>query len=147
MSKKKKQKGENSPDCPYYQPSVQNQHVRTFFGMMKERYGWDYSFKKDFSFTGGLVPFLKKLYAKRHEEYGDDYGCGKNKKRLVESEQDKLERIGDLDESDITLHQIKLLFSNGMGWGLHGAQEHSNLQVKHISHGTFEKGHEFDGLL
>ena len=56
--------------CPYYQPAVQNVNLRCFFALMKERYDWHYSFERDFSFTGGLVPFLKQLYAKRHLEYG-----------------------------------------------------------------------------
>ena len=28
-------------NCPYYQPSVTNQHLRTFFAMTRDRYGWN----------------------------------------------------------------------------------------------------------
>ena len=47
----------------------------------------------------------------------------------------------------MTLHQIKLLFANGMGWGLRGATEHAKLQTMHISKGIIEERHEFAGMV
>ena len=115
---------------------------------MRECYGWNYSFDSDFNFMGGVVAFLKALYDKRHRIYGDQYGCGKNKKRVEESEVEKLSRVGELDESDITNHQIKLLFANGMGWGLRGSSEYAMLEIKkNIVHGVFEQSCEqFAGM-
>ena len=88
---------------------------------------------------------MKKLYEKRHGEYGNLFGGGVNKKQLKESEQDKLNQIAYLDETDIETHQIKLLFENVMGWGLRGSEEHSILEVKHVEYGVLEERHEFAG--
>ena len=69
-NKNNKNEDEPEPECPYYQPSVQNVHIRTFFALMEEHYGWHYSLESDFTFSGGLFASLKQLYAKCHEEYG-----------------------------------------------------------------------------
>ena len=67
--------------CPYYQPSVQNVRLRTFFAVTRERYDWQYSFETDFSFTGGVVPFLKALYLKRSKDF--QVGCRITKYALL----------------------------------------------------------------
>ena len=85
-----------------------------------------------------------KLYAKRHVQFGNNFGGMRNCKRLPESEQDKLKMVY-FDELDITMHQIKLVFANGMGWGLRESSENSMLEVKHIEFVILEEGHEFAG--
>ena len=57
-----------------------------------------------------------------------------------------MEKVSLLDESDITNHQIKLLFANGMGWGLRGSTEHSKLKIMHVTKGVLEDRHEYAGL-
>ena len=74
------------------------------------------------------------------------YGCGMNKKVIAESEEDKLSKLTQLDENNLHFHQIKLLFANGMGWGLRGAMEHAKLAVMHVVSGKIEEAHEYKGL-
>ena len=62
------------------------------------------------------------------------------------SEEEKLEKVALFDESDIMTHQIKLLFANGMGYGLRGLSEHKSLEVSHISKGVLESNNEYAGM-
>ena len=64
-----RKKSKNPPDFPWYQPSTQNQRLRTLLGSTSKSYGWRYEMS-DFSFKGGLKGFLDKLYAKRYKEFG-----------------------------------------------------------------------------
>ena len=54
---------------PYYQPSTQNQRLRTFFGTVSRVFTWQYDLC-DFNFNRGLNGFIKDLYAKREKEFG-----------------------------------------------------------------------------
>lgn len=64
-----RKKSKNPPDFPWYQPSTQNQRLRTLLGSTSKTYGWQYDVA-DFSFKGGLKGFLDKLYKKRYIEFG-----------------------------------------------------------------------------
>ena len=64
-----RKKSKNSSDFPWYQPSTQNQRLRTLLGSTSKEYGWKYEMS-DFSFKGGLKGFLDKLYSKRYKEFG-----------------------------------------------------------------------------
>ena len=75
-----------------------------------------------------------------------EYGCGTHKKKIAESGEDKLVKMAELDETSIHMHQIKLLFANGMGWGLRGATEHSKLEVMHVAKGYLEERHQYAGM-
>lgn len=65
-----RKKAKNLSGCPWYQPSTQNQRLRTLLGSTSKSYGWRYDMS-DFSFKGGLKGFLDKLYAKRYKEFGE----------------------------------------------------------------------------
>ena len=71
----KKNKNETDEDgcdidlCPWYQPSTQNQHLRTFFGTVQRVFGWQFQ-QSDFNFNSGLNGFIKDLYALREKEFG-----------------------------------------------------------------------------
>ena len=52
----------------WYQPSTQNQRLRTFLGNCSKHYDWNVELS-DFSFKGGLKGFIDKLYAKRFKEH------------------------------------------------------------------------------
>ena len=54
---------------PYYQPSTQNQRLRTFFGTVQRIFNWQYQLS-DFDFNSGLTGFINKLYIKREKEFG-----------------------------------------------------------------------------
>ena len=69
MSMRSMPKSKNSSDFPWYQPSTQNQRLRTLLGSTSKEYGWKYKMS-DFSFKGGLKGFLDKLYSKRYKEFG-----------------------------------------------------------------------------
>ena len=62
-------KSKNSSDFPWYQPSTQNQRLRTLLGSMSKEYRWKYEMSV-FSFKGGLKGFLDKLYSKRYKGFG-----------------------------------------------------------------------------
>ena len=64
-SMKKKSPGSK---CIWYQPSTQNQRLRTFLGSCSKRYDWSFEIS-DFNFKGGLKGFIDKLYAKRFQEF------------------------------------------------------------------------------
>lgn len=66
-SMKKKSPGSK---CIWYQPSTQNQRLRTFLGSCNKRYGWTLEIG-DFNFKGGLKGFVDKLYAKRFKEFAN----------------------------------------------------------------------------
>ena len=52
----------------WYQPSTQNQHLRTFLGNCSKHYDWNIELS-DFSFKGGLKGFIEKLYAKGFKDH------------------------------------------------------------------------------
>jgi hypothetical protein len=54
----------------WYQPSTQNQRLRTFFGTMCQRFDWQFTLNS-FLFAGGLDGFLKALYSSRLQKYAD----------------------------------------------------------------------------
>ena len=56
--------------CPWYQPSTQNQRLRTLFGSCTKRFDWQIEVG-DFDFKGGLKGFISKLYNKRYKEFSD----------------------------------------------------------------------------
>lgn len=64
-SMKKKSPGAK---CIWYQPSTQNQRLRTFLGSCSKLYDWSFEIS-DFNFKGGLKGFIDKLYAKRFQEF------------------------------------------------------------------------------
>ena len=54
---------------PYYQPSCQNQYIRTFFANMKKHYGWNWS-EGDFKgFKGSLAGAMMECYKARRKEF------------------------------------------------------------------------------
>ena len=55
--------------CIWYQPSTQNQRLRTLLGSCAKRFGWEVKIE-DFCFENGLKGFLDALYAKRYKEFG-----------------------------------------------------------------------------
>ena len=65
---------------------------------------------------------------------------------LISSLMYATEALNNLDEDDITNHQIKLLFANGMGWGLRGSSEHANLKISNVAQGELEERHEYAGM-
>ena len=56
--------------CPWYQPSTQNQRLRTLFGSCAKRFDWQIEVG-DFDFKGGLKGFVETLYMKRYKEFAD----------------------------------------------------------------------------
>ena len=60
---------DNDVKCPWYQPSTQNQHLRTFFGTVQRVFDWQFQ-QSDFNFNSGLNGFIKDLYALREAEFG-----------------------------------------------------------------------------
>jgi hypothetical protein len=51
---------------PWYQPSVQNMKLRTFFSKMKANHGWEMNYSDDFrGYEGSLSVVLKTLYKER----------------------------------------------------------------------------------
>ena len=56
--------------CPWYQPSTQNQRLRTLFGSCAKRFDWQIEVG-DFDFKGGLKGFIETLYMKRYKEFAD----------------------------------------------------------------------------
>ena len=60
---------EKKANCPFYQPSTQNQYLRTIFSALKEKYpSFPYALKF-FSFTRGFVLVLTQLYQNRQAEF------------------------------------------------------------------------------
>ena len=74
ITKKKSMKPRNDggklkmSGTPYYQPSTQNQRLRTFFGTAQRVFNWQYQLS-DFNFNSGLTGFIDKLYTKRKKEF------------------------------------------------------------------------------
>ena len=64
-----RKKCQNGAAVPWYQPSTQNQRLRTLLGSTLKKYGWRFDIT-DFSFRGGLKGFLDKLYDRRYKEFG-----------------------------------------------------------------------------
>ena len=52
----------------WYQPSTQNQRLRTFLANCSKKYDWQIEMN-DFNFKGGLKGFIDKLYAQRFKKY------------------------------------------------------------------------------
>ena len=55
--------------CPFYQPSSQNQMMRTLLAAMHDDYMWDYTMEKSFNFKGGVQKVLNELYQVRMKKY------------------------------------------------------------------------------
>ena len=64
-----KKKSNKPSEVKWYQPSTQNQRLRTLLGSLSKQYDWRFDIN-DFSFKGGLKAFLNNLYQKRFKEYG-----------------------------------------------------------------------------
>ena len=56
-------------ECPFYQPSAQNQHLRTFFGAMKKHYDWQWADSDFKGFRGCLHGVIEELYCQRRLQY------------------------------------------------------------------------------
>ena len=56
--------------CHWYQPSTQNQRLRTLFGSCAKRFDWQIEVG-DFDFKGRLKGFVETLYMKRYKEFAD----------------------------------------------------------------------------
>ena len=54
----------------WYQPSTQNQRLRTFFGTMCQWFDWQFTLNS-FTFVRGLDGFLKALYSSRLKKFAD----------------------------------------------------------------------------
>ena len=166
---KKKSKG----NCGFqwYQPASQNQRLRSFFGVVKKRFNWEMT-QNDFNFDGGVTAFLKTLYSSRLTEFGRvrnihtfifqklyisnlkystnlilqqaGYGKRDSTKRIRQEDRSLLD-ISVFDENDPRQHQMKMLFGMGLVFGLRGSSEHTNLEIRNITHGEFPEGHPYVG--
>ena len=67
------------------------------------------------------------------------------RKKMSDEDADKID-LTLLDENDPEQHQIKLKFICGIYFGLRGNEEHTFLEVRHFTHGTFPKGHRFENI-
>ena len=120
--------------------------------------------RNDFNFDGGVTAFLKTLYSSRLTEFGRvrnihtfifqklyisnlkystnlilqqaGYGKRDSTKRIREEDRSLLD-ISVFDENDPRQHQMKMLFGMGLVFGLQGSSEHTNLEVRNITHGDF----------
>ena len=63
-------KKSSNKKCQWYQPSTQNQRLRTLFGSCVKRFDWQIEVG-DFEFKGGLKVFIGDLYMKRYKEFKD----------------------------------------------------------------------------
>jgi len=61
MKKTKKKIIKKSDKYQWYQPVTQNQHLRTFFGAMKNLFLWEMDLD-DFTYEGSISAELAKLY-------------------------------------------------------------------------------------
>ena len=139
-----KKKSSSDGKCQWYQPSTQNQRLRTFLGSCNKRYNWRYEIG-DFSFRGGLKGFMDTLYSKRFSEFGKvGYAKKDVNKRLDQSEQELID-LSKFDENDPRQHQMKFLFGCGTQFGLRGSTEHVFLEVSNMTHGSFPSNHPFSG--
>ena len=130
--------------CQWYQPSTQNQRLRTFLGSCNKQYDWRYEIN-DFNFTGGLKGFMDKLYRKIFKEFGKGgYAKKDTAKRLDEAQQELID-LSKFDENDPRRHQMKILFGCGIYYGFRGSNEHIFLEIANITHGTFSSKHPFAG--
>ena len=62
-------------ECPFVQPSTQNVTNRILLSYLKDEFSLDYSLNTDFSFDGGLKPFLGRLYMFRDKCFGKVGSC------------------------------------------------------------------------
>ena len=91
-----------------------------------------------------LLSYLESLYKKRTQLYASvSYGVKEKKRRLDEWEAKKLD-LAKFCKEDPYQHLIKLLFASGLQGGFRGNTEHSNLEVHHISKGTYPPGHPLE---
>ena len=139
-----KKKSKNVGKCQWYQPSTQNQRLRTFFGSCTKHFDWRFEVN-NFDFKDGL----KGVYPRCTENATRILGQqGTEKldptKRLDESAQEKID-LSLFDESDPRQHQMKLLVGCGIYFGLRGNIEHTDLDVSNITHGAFSSNHPFYG--
>ena len=130
--------------CEWYEPGTQNQRIRTFFGEVSKKYGWQMKLK-DFNYHTLLMPFLARLYKKRRAEYkAVSYGIKNPNRKLTYKQMNKIDLLL-FDESDPKQHLIKMMFAFGTQFALRGG-EHVELEMSNLSHGVFEEGHPLAGL-
>ena len=163
-------KREKDDPCPWYQPSTQNVHLRTFFGTVQRVFGWQFQ-QSDFNFSAGLNGFIKDLYACRERTYGKvssnlklfqkslnkiltstysffyKYGYAVKDSKCTMSHDDinKID-LSLLDEDNPEEHIIKMLFICGIFFGFRGEVEHTMLEVRRITSGVFPEGHKWAGI-
>ena len=63
------QKKKMTNNFVWYQPTTQNQRMRTFFSCVQSLYGWEMKLET-FDFTGGVIPECNKLYRQRYKTFG-----------------------------------------------------------------------------
>lgn len=114
---------------------------------MKQEYDWRFSLEKDFNFTGGLVPRLSELYAKRREEYGTKYGSASKRQQIKEVDNSTQLDLSRFNEDVFSEHQKKVAVILGAFYGIRGMKEMSNLLIGNIDHGVIEAGHEYAGKM
>ena len=127
-------------DGSFYQPSTQSMMMRTLVSYMSQRYDWNFSIERDFKFeSGGLGEVMTKLYQERKKKDKDgNYGGGKNRKILSDSEAAKIKEAlrpapyGKFNEDIPEEHQIKVLFEMGYECALRGKEEHALMMIENI---------------
>ena len=75
-----RKKKEDNSGYPWYQPCTQSVRIRTFFGVMKKKFGWMMDLS-DFNEAKMVGPFLEKLYSTRYEKLKSKGYALKDKKR------------------------------------------------------------------
>ena len=70
VSVRKKKNVDEKKECPFYAPSTQNLDLRTFFGVLKDRYNFQYKQREFNKFEGSLGGVLMQLFQARVKEWG-----------------------------------------------------------------------------
>ena len=168
LKKKRFKEGE----CPWYQPNAQRTDYFTFWGRMKNKYGW-IAKESDFrDFDGAVYAVMESEFQKREGEWvsiigaelnsfcvirmsylpfccfvikGDKGYARKNKNcRVAEEDTDKFD-LTKFDESDIFQLQQKCALILGVFRGLRGSKEQINLKTFNFLVSKYPKGHRWAG--
>ena len=132
--------------CPWLEPVTQNVRNRIILAELRETYNWQMTLE-NFKGKGLLLSYLESLYSKRTKLYASaSYGVKEKKRRLDEWEAKKLD-LSKFDENSPDQHLIKLLFACGLQGGFRGNTEHANLEVHHITRGSYPPNHPLEGKL
>jgi hypothetical protein len=132
-------------ECPYLQPNSQNTYVRSLVAAMNEEFDWRYSLEQDFNFQGGYNARVRTMYGERAEEWPGVFGTGSRRQIPTQNKSSQID-ITVFDENNVYQHQQKTLIICGLYNAFRGSKEHAELLVANVVEGTFEAGHELEGL-